>query len=106
MDVRVDAEGATPLVESGDGFACELSGIAHKTFRVRFEPLGGLVRVEGRLQGRSPEGRAFWPVSIVVREEDALGLTVALAVALGVKLHNWIPPLPNAEESSRPTPAA
>lgn len=99
MDVCSDAGGRMPLVASGDGFACELSGIAQKTFRVRFEPLGGLVRVEGRLQGRSPGGRVSWPVSIVVREEDALGLSLALALALGVKLNQFIPPLPNSQEA-------
>ena len=63
------------------GVGLELAGSSWKNFGVEVEQLGGIVRLRCRLVRRRSPGISTLPVTVVMRDEDAMTLASRLSSA-------------------------
>ncbi|TPG52301.1 hypothetical protein EAH89_18890 [Roseomonas nepalensis] len=67
-----------------------MAGVARQFFRIRVEALGGLAHVEGTLVRRSKKGTDLRPMTFVMRDEDAMALSVCIAAKYGLQLEPYL----------------
>ena len=106
LDAELDAEAPSsvpsPIEADGEGYSIELSGSARQYFDVRLQSLGGLAHVAGTLVRRTKKGVECRPMTIVMRDGDALALCVCLANEYGLRLEPYLP----KTQSERPSSAS
>jgi hypothetical protein len=94
-DTDADEELGVPtgvtMARQPDGrLAIEFAGLRPKCFRLQSEALGGVLHIQGRLVRRTPSGIQFDPMSIVMRDEDAMALCISLASRYGIVLFETV----------------
>jgi hypothetical protein len=70
--------------------AIEFCDLGARHFKVRGCSIGGVTHVRGRLVRRSRDELTYEPLTIVIRDENAMALTTALAAEFGMRLFEVI----------------